>query len=128
MLFRSTVVAAVIVSLTACTTMRAVEDVTPQGLRDRVEAGDEVRIVTAKGAVYELEVTKVEDDALTGRAGNGKLYKVRYAAIQALEVRERSEGQTRGAVAGGLILAYAVAIAFMLMIARALVPGDDDDN
>ena len=125
MFFRNAVVGAIIVSLTACSTMRAIENPGPQTIRDRVEVGDEVRIVTTKGAVYELEVSKVEEQSLTGVAGNGKRYKVPYALIQAIEVEEVSEGKTRGAVTAGVVAIYAVAIAFALMLARELKPDDE---
>jgi hypothetical protein len=127
MLFRKAVVAVVIVSLAGCSTMRAVEDVSPQGVRERVEVGDEVRIVTTQGAVYELEVTKVEEKSLTGEAGNGKRYRVPYAAIQALEVEEVSAAKTGGAITAGMVAVYAAAIAFMLMLAREFKPGGGDD-
>jgi len=126
MLFRNAVVAAVVVSLTACSTMRAIENPGPQAVRDRVEVADEVRIVTTKGAVYELEVTKVEEQSLTGEAGNGKRYKVPYAAIQTLEVEEISAAKTGGAITAGVVALYAVAIAFMLMLAREFEPGGDE--
>lgn len=124
MLFRKAVVAVVVVSLTACSTMRAVEDVSPQAVRERVEVGDEVRIVTTKGAVYELEVTKVEEQSLTGEAGNGKRYRVPYAAIQAIEVEKISAAKTGGAITGGLVVLYAVGLAFMLMLMRAFEDGE----
>jgi len=102
---------------TGCTTLRTLEDATPVRIQDTVEVGDRVRIAATDGKVYDLEVTRVEADALTGKADNGKHYKVRYAGISAIEVEEFSALKTLGVTAG---VAYAVAVAAVAVLLHNL--------
>jgi hypothetical protein len=62
------------------------ENVSPAAIQQRVQPGDEVRIVVRDGRSYELEVTRVEEESLTGTAESGKNYKIRYSAIERIEI------------------------------------------
>jgi len=88
MLFRSAVVTLTLLSFTGCTTMRPIEDFSPAKVHQHVQVGEEVHIVLASGAVYDLVVTKVEADSLVGRAESGKHWRIKYDAIRHIEAEE----------------------------------------
>ncbi len=100
---RSTVVAFTLLSFTACTTLRPIEDFSPSQLRQEVEVRDRVEIVATNGKRYELEVTKVEADALYGETDSGKRYKVPFVSIQSIQVAKVSGWRTAGAT---LVVVY----------------------
>jgi hypothetical protein len=111
MLFRYAVIAITLLSLTACTTMQTIEDFTPAKVHQYVDQGDEVHIVMANGAVYDLVVTKVEADSLVGKADSGKHWRIKYAAIRHIEVEEHDAlKSTVAGVGGGLVVLYSLAI------------------
>lgn len=95
-------IALMLLSFTACTTMRAIEDFSPSRIRARVEVGSEVHIVTRNGKVYDLTVTTIDSDSLLGSSSTGKRYDVAFEAIQYIEVKEgdvvKSVGATLAAV------------------------------
>ena len=101
-LCRAVTVLLTLLAFTGCTTMRLLDERSPASIQQNVERGDRVRVAVSNGKVYDLEVTEVEADSLTGRADNGKRYKIRYSGIQALEVREVSVVGTVGAGLGTL--------------------------
>ena len=82
---------ALVLLLSACTTLRPLEDFSPTALREQVHEGDRIRIVTLKGATYEMEVTKVEQDRLHGVTDGGKRFYVDFEVIRSIEV-ERAQG------------------------------------
>lgn len=81
-------VLATLLAHTGCTTMRALEEPTPQRIAEQVETGDRVLIGHSNGKTYDLEVTRVEPEALTGTAASGKRYRIPYAGIRTLEVQQ----------------------------------------
>ena len=125
MLFRRAVVAAVIVSLTACSTMRAIEDFSPSRIQEQVAVGDEVRIAATNGKVYELTVTQVEAESLTGRTTGGKVFKVQYTAIQYIEVEKIDGWKTAGATLGSAVI---VLYALMVYALYAFFDAIDDSS
>jgi hypothetical protein len=84
---KAAVVALMLLSLVGCTSMQPIEDFSPSRIRAQVEEGDEVHIVTRKGSIYDLTVTRVTGDAVEGRTGSGKRYKVAFEAIEYIEVQ-----------------------------------------
>ena len=102
-----------LLSFTACTSLRPIEDFSPSRIRAQVEVGDDVHIVTRKGATYDLTVTRVESDALVGRAESGKLWKVHYEAIEYIEVEEADLVGT----AGGVLMSFYVVVVTITTIA-----------
>ena len=108
---------------TGCTSMQPIKEFTPQNAREQLEVGDEVRVVATNGTTYELEVTRVGDDSFSGKAENGKRYKVPYAAIQSIEAEQISAAKTGGAIGATTIVLYALAVAFFVMVAEDIAEG-----
>jgi len=119
--FRGAVVALTLLSFTACTTMRPIEGFEPAKAQQHVQVGDEVRIVLASGAVYELVVTKVEADSLVGKAESGKHWRIKYDAIKQIE-SEESDALTSVAAGVGItaVVLYVVAVLGALALFKAL--------
>lgn len=126
MIFRNTVVALTVLSFTACTTMRPIEDFSPSSIRQQVEPGDEVHIVTVTDAIYDLTVTKVEADALVGATDAGKSYRVHYEAIKYIEAEKTDAWKTAGTALGGtIVLLYLLALYAVYAFFDAI---DDSSN
>jgi hypothetical protein len=70
---------------TAWTAMRPVEDRSPAGLQAQLKPGDRVRVEVRDGRSFELRLTRVEAESLTGAADSGKQFRIRYSAIERLE-------------------------------------------
>jgi hypothetical protein len=94
---------------TGCTTLRALEDPTPQRIAEQVETGDRVLIGHSNGKTYDLEVTRVEPDALTGTAASGKRYRILYAGIRTLEVEQADALKSLG-VGAGVVVVVGIAL------------------
>lgn len=76
-------------TLSACATLQPVQGPHAETARVHVEPGDNVRIKTTAGAVYELAVTEVGDDGITG-VTHDRTYTVPYSDIATLEISEVS--------------------------------------
>ena len=68
--------------------MRPLADASPAAIQQQVKPGDEVRVVVRGGRSYDLKVTRVESETLTGAADSGKHYRIRYSAIERIEVED----------------------------------------
>jgi hypothetical protein len=119
--FRGAVVALITLSLIGCTSLRSLPSLSPASIRAQVQPGDDVRIVLHDNQRYELTVTKLEEESLTGRAASGKHYRVRYDAMQYLDVAEADVG---GAT-GGIVAALYVVLAALFI--HALVESAEPD-
>ena len=118
MLGRNAVLALVLLSFTACTTLQPIQDFSPSRIRQQVEVGDEVRIVTLTGATYQFEVTSVEADALQGTADSGKQYKVMFEAIKVIDVEKVSGWKTAtgvGATVSTLAVIFVAIIVYFMI-------------
>lgn len=84
---RSSVIALLLAlfTSTAWPAMRPVEDLSPAGIQAQLKPGDRVRVAVRDGRSFELRVTRVEAESLTGAADSGKQFRVRYSAIERLE-------------------------------------------
>jgi hypothetical protein len=122
--FRNAVVAVMILSIAACSTLQPIEDFSPSRIRQQVEPGDEVHIVVLAGAAYDLTVERVDADSLTGRASSGKRYKIQFEAIRHIEVAEMDAVKTVG---GTLATAYIVVSAIILYAVIAFFESIDDE-
>jgi hypothetical protein len=121
MLFRNAVLALAVLSFTACTTMRPIEDFSPVKVHQHVHVGDEVHIVLASGAVYDLVVTKVEADSLLGKAESGKHWRIKYDAIKSIEAEEPDALKSVAAGIGGTVaVLYVLTAAFVYMMFEGL--------
>jgi hypothetical protein len=118
--FRDGVVALMVLSLTACSTLRPIDDFSPSRIRAHVEVGDDVRIVARSGVAYELEVTAIGAAELEGRAASGKKYRIAFEAIQFIEVEE---GDAIKTVAVSLASLYVVITVLFVLALREL--GED---
>ena len=91
---RLAVTALTLLAFTGCTTLRPIPDFTPSKIRDQVEVGDHVSIAATNGQTYDLEVTKVEADALYGYTkDHAHHYKVPFESIQSIQVEKFSGGK-----------------------------------
>lgn len=70
---------------TAWPAMRPVEDRSPAGLQAQLKPGDRVRVEVRDGRSFDLRLTRVEAESLTGAADSGKQFRIRYSAIERLE-------------------------------------------
>lgn len=104
------VILATLLAHTGCTTMRALEDPTPQRIAQQVETGDRVLIQHSNGKTYDLEVTRVEPDALTGTTPGGKRYRILSAGIRTLEVER---GDALKSLGVGAVTATVIGIALL---------------
>lgn len=115
------VVALVIAAMTACTTMRPIEDFSPATVHQHVQVGDEVHIVLAGGAAYDLIVTKVEADSLVGEAESGKHWRIKYDAIKSIETAEPDALRSVAAgIGGATVVLYVAAMALAYVIFEGL--------
>ena len=114
---KNAVLVLTLLSFTACTSMRPIEDVQPAVIHQEVEAGDWVEIVATNGKTYDLEVTKVEADALYGEADSGKRYKIPLESIKSIRVEKVSGWKTTGVT---LVALYVAAIGLVVYIFSAL--------
>jgi hypothetical protein len=71
-MFRTAIIAATLLCFTACTSMRALPDFSPSQIKEEVEVGERVIVVAKNDVTYDLEITRLGDDALWGRAKTGK--------------------------------------------------------
>lgn len=111
-MLRGLVVVLCLICMTACTSMRAIDDVNRQDLSQKVEVGDLVSLTTRDGKHYDLTVTRVDDTMLVGRDGSDKSWRVRRAAIEQLEVKRVSALKTGGLTLGIIVLAIATVLFF----------------
>lgn len=105
-----------LVCFTGCTSMRAIEDPAPEHIREQVKVGDEIRVVATDGTTYDLEVTQVAEDSLTGKTESGKRYRVPYSAIVSIEVSKVSAAKTGGTLSAVALVLYAAAIYLVLVL------------
>lgn len=110
-MLRTIVVLLCLICMTACTSMRAIDDVNQQDLSQKIEVGDLVSLTTRDGQHYDLTVTRVDDAMLVGRDGSDKSWHVRRAAIEQLEVKQVSALKTGGLMLGIIVGAVAVLFA-----------------
>lgn len=123
---RTLLVAWTLLCFTGCTSMQAIKDPSPDRIQERVKVGDEVHVVTTNGATYELEVTQVDENSLTGEAESGKRYRVPYAAIASIEVKKVSVGRTGGTLGAIALVLYAAAIYLVLVLFDVVDAGSGD--
>ena len=107
---------AAVFALAGCTSMRAIPDVSPTGIQQEVQPGDEIHVVLMDGRAFDLEVTRVDADTLTGVAESGKAFRIRYDAVRWLEVAEADGGGFLGGVVGTIGGAYLAALTFIAII------------
>lgn len=101
MIARCVGAAVVSLSVSGCTTMHSMPQPTPSAIKRDISVGAEVRVLTKRGKDMALVVTRVEDDALFGKAtSDGKTYKVPYAAIETLDYAQTSTGKTAAVTLG----------------------------
>jgi hypothetical protein len=120
MVARTAVVLISICALVGCTSMRTIPDVSPTGIQQEVQPGDEIHVVLQDGRKFDLEVTRVDADTLTGVSDSGKTFRIRYDAVRWLEVAETDGGGIVGGIIGGVGAVYLAALTlFAVMVATA---------
>lgn len=104
-------------TLTACTSMRPLEDFSPSKIREEVQVGDRASIVFGPGR-YDVRVTAVDAEALHGVTDAGKAYKFPFEGIRSIDVEQTSKGKTAA-------VAISVAVtAFIILLIRSIKWGD----
>ena len=99
-MFRLVMVPFTLAALLGCTTMRPLDVSDPMSVRVSLDPGNHVTVVTAQQQTYELQLTDVSGDALSGVDAHGVIQKVRYADIAGLEVRRFSHLKTNSLLVG----------------------------
>ena len=100
-------------AMTACTTMRPVDDPTPHKILGRVEVGQTVKVTVRDGRAFTFEVTELQDDVIIGSDGRTR-YKIAYKLIEQIEVEETSLLKTAGAAVGGYYIVSAIAVLILV--------------
>jgi len=120
---RGLAVSITLLCFTGCTTLQPLADFSPSTLRQEVEVGDRVQLVTLEGVAYDLTVTRVDADALHGHGDTGKQYKVMFEAIRTIRVEKLSGWKV--ATGFGVTVA-ALAVLAMLAVIYAFTQLDDE--
>ncbi|MGQ0568134.1 MAG: hypothetical protein ACT4P5_01185 [Armatimonadota bacterium] len=107
MTYRAAILLLMLGAFVGCTTLRPLQTSSAAGIRQGVEAGDEVRIVT-DGGVLQLSVTGVDDEGISGVTLDGRRYKVKYAAIEEISVEKFHLGRTLGVVGAVVGIAWLI--------------------
>jgi hypothetical protein len=104
-----------ILSLTGCTSMRAM-DHTQVDFVAELETGDHLVVYEKGGRVIDMTFTQVEGDRLVGSVyqRSFETVEVEIDDILQIEIEKISGAKTTGAVVGGIILAPIVAVGFGL--------------
>ena len=101
--------------LSACTTVQQVGQ-SPETLRSTLEVGDEVRITTSGGELYEFTIESIDESAI---AGEGNV--ISYDDIENVEATRTTAAGEQIAVLGGVAIAGAALWYFILAPIIALV-------
>jgi hypothetical protein len=104
---RNIVVLLCLACMTACTSMRVIDEPGRQNLAQKVEVGDLVSLTTRDGKHYDLTITQVDETTLVGRDGSDKPWRVNRKAIEQLEVKRVSALKTGGLTLGVIVVAAA---------------------
>ena len=99
-MFRLVMVPFTLAALLGCTTMRPLDVSDPESVRVSLAPGNHVTVLTAQQQTYELQLTAVAGDAMSGVDANGATRKVPYADIVKIEVRRMSHWKTNGLLIG----------------------------
>jgi hypothetical protein len=129
MIVRNTMIAAILIMsmATACTTMRPVEPAaTAAELRAKIQAGDQVRVITKTGERHNFRVAELAPTALVGQTvwslGRATTtVEVPYESIAAIDARRFSPAKTTAAilVGAGTVLVISVAVAEVSLLTAA---------
>lgn len=122
-MWRAAVVATTLLCFTACTSLQPLEQVGSTQIREEVEVGERVIIEASNGQTYDLEVTKLGDDALWGRAKTGKYYKIPFAAIKSIKAEQLSGSRTAGGTS--IVLGAALTVVVVVAILAVLDAFDE---
>jgi hypothetical protein len=112
--FRKAVVAVMLVSLVGCTTTQTLRDVTPETVVHQVEPGDRAIIVAKNGKTYDLLVLEVGTDSLVGKTEPGKLYRVKYTAIESIRIERTDRARAREGVA--LLVLVGIGLVVLIVV------------
>ncbi|HET8881791.1 MAG TPA: hypothetical protein VFM56_06405 [Solimonas sp.] len=110
-MLRAIVVFLCLICMTACTSMRVIDEPSRQNLAQKVEVGDLVSLTTRDGKHYDLTITQVDETTLVGRDGSDKPWRVNRKAIEQLEVKRISALKTGGLTVGVIVVAIAAILA-----------------
>lgn len=123
---RNVVAALTLLAFTGCAVVQPVEDLTPASIQRQVRPGDVVHVAVADGRTFELRLDKVEAAALTGTTVDGRRFRIAYASITRLQLRDPGQAAVG---AGALIVLGTIAVIALLIggaesIADEILGGD----
>lgn len=119
-MFKFLIVLLTSLALISCATATVIQRTSPNSYASALRSGDKVRVTTVNGQVYELTVSSVTQDTLTGANASGQTETIRVRDIQILEKKSVSAPKTTGAVIGVIVLVIAASFA---LVAHALNKG-----
>lgn len=109
-------------TLTGCVTPRTISPgVEPASIREKLHAGDRVRLVLKSGETRNLKIVSLDDQSITGTEGQGdsaKSVQIAIADVQSVEYRRLSAGRTTGLVLGVIVGLAATLLAAVLIECR----------
>lgn len=114
-------------SLLGCTSLRVMDQPSPNAIRNQFDVGDQVVIITDRGQRHALRITAMQEDALLGRSAANQQFKVHYDAIRSVEYRRVDTANTvLGSVAMVGATVIVAVIAFGTLFDDAFCFSDDD--
>lgn len=124
-MIRTIIVILLCICMLGCTSMQAVEGPV-LAEPTQLSTGDSVQVTTKAGRSYELTVTELSNDAITGQDDDGKLWKVPFDQVRSLEIERFNTAKTAGATAAGLSLTAIVLIVLgTIAFGKAIESGGD---
>lgn len=103
-MLRAIIAVIVIVCLTGCTSMQVMDRPAAASLRQKIEVGDQVSVLTRTNRHFDLKVTRIDEGAFIGRDTEDKPWKVGYDQIEQLQVEKTSWGKTAGLTVGIVVV------------------------
>lgn len=111
---RTAVIVVTLLAFAGCAVVQPVTDLSPASIRQQVRPGDVVQVTVTGGRTFDLDVEKVEEASLTGTTVDNRRFRIAYASITGLTLRD--PGQAAAAAAGLTILAVLAPIALLILL------------
>ena len=116
-MFRTFILFLSCLSLLACSTYSPVRRTSPNSYALAIKSGDQVSLTTINGQTFELKVTRISQDVLTGVDDNGRPEIIKISDIQELEKESISATKTSGGILAVVVIVCVTALA---LVARTL--------
>jgi hypothetical protein len=105
MFFKQLILLVSFVSMTGCTSMRAVE-MEQTDFAQYIETGDHLVIYEKGGRILDIQVARVENTTIYGSITNAAFstVEIEMADVERIEIEKVSGAKTAGVIAAGVVL------------------------